>query len=1226
MDRNTRNGWSVRGAALSWPLVTGIFLAAAIAPAGQSRAEEIHDLERVPVHADGAGLGGSSVSLSFSGGGGATTLDPVIVRGVRPNDKDDTVPTSSVLVDDVDPDPNRSCRGNPIIPATGNKIEPELDFASAGEMGLSLQRVYNHYWQGAGLFGKHWVSNFDYRITFGTTAIDSCYPRPGGGSCGIAANTVIYAWRPDGRTIKFVRNATDGVFYEAKASPIARIVKQADGSFLLHSETNGTERYSPAGYVTDVSNAQGVGWAFSYSGTYPTRVTHTSGRYIEFVWSSGRLTSVRDPAGNYYGYAYHANQFGAGLHRLASMSMPGSPATTITYHYEISTRPGALTGKSVNGARYSKFTYDSRGYATSTEHNGVSKYSFSYTPGSNGLLTVVETNPLGKKTTYTFQGGKPRTVTGHPSTYCPGSTYAETVYDSYGYPRLKSDFNGNDTLYTYNAKGQLLERVEAYGTPSPRTTQFTWDSSNRVMTETVVGLWRKTFDYDALNRLSRIRLTNLSAHGVPNQTRSTWLSYNYHAPISGNMGSVGMLASVSVDGPLPGTGDNSVVRYDAMGNLSSVWSGDGTDLTYSLHNALGRPGRVTNANGARIDYTRDARGRLTRVRTYLGGAAQDTNYAYDGDGRLVKVTTPDGVATDLAYFANDRDLLYSVSIDSNGLLAGGGTQEQRRFGYSLKGDPTLVTDYAVETYTVLRFRCLQPVGAPPSDCNEPDYYPEQVTGPVQKRSDSTLYDELGQVRARVGNNGQNVRYVYDHNGNVTAVTDSLSRVTSFSHDALGRLVKSVGPLNAVSEFSYDMGDRLTRVKDARGVVTSYVYDGFGQLWAQYSQDTGTTRFEYDAGGRLTRQTRNDGTATTYAYDSRDRLVSRLAGGQEHRFTYDSCTNGMGRLCGVWDPKGQLDYSYSPEGLLLAQTQRIGSSGIAFGQAYAYDGMGRMTGINYPGGVSVGYGYSYGRVKAMTVTINGSTRNVLTGIQYQPFGPAANWTYGNGMTRLMPRDMDGRLTGILSKNGSTSVQNLGFTYNANNAVTKLTNGASSALTQGFSYDAASRLTGVTASNANQAFAWDKTGNRTSHTWGGATDTYNTSATSNRLLSLSGPRPKSFTLSANGNVTAGAGASYTYDAHNRLVQAVKGGVTTSYWVNALGQRTYKTPAAPGTATGFVYGPSGLLDVEYNWSGSGWKHYLRLGGELVGLVRGGQLYYVHGDQLGRPELVTNASKAAV
>ncbi|MGO4775622.1 DUF6531 domain-containing protein, partial [Lysobacter sp. 2RAB21] len=61
------------------------------------------------------------------------------------------------------------CKNNPIIISTGNKIEPEGDFSSSGEMPLALARTYNHYWSGVGLFGKNWVSNFDYKLTFGTT-------------------------------------------------------------------------------------------------------------------------------------------------------------------------------------------------------------------------------------------------------------------------------------------------------------------------------------------------------------------------------------------------------------------------------------------------------------------------------------------------------------------------------------------------------------------------------------------------------------------------------------------------------------------------------------------------------------------------------------------------------------------------------------------------------------------------------------------------------------------------------------------------------------------------------------------------------------------------------------------------------------------------------------------------------------------------------------------------
>lgn len=44
--------------------------------------------------------------------------------------------------------------GNPIIFSTGNKIEPQNDFSAAGEMGLTLNRTYNFYWDGIGIFGN----------------------------------------------------------------------------------------------------------------------------------------------------------------------------------------------------------------------------------------------------------------------------------------------------------------------------------------------------------------------------------------------------------------------------------------------------------------------------------------------------------------------------------------------------------------------------------------------------------------------------------------------------------------------------------------------------------------------------------------------------------------------------------------------------------------------------------------------------------------------------------------------------------------------------------------------------------------------------------------------------------------------------------------------------------------------------------------------------------------
>jgi hypothetical protein len=150
-------------------------------------------------------------------------------------------------------------------------------------------------------------------------------------------------------------------------------VPQADGRLVLHGEDSRIETYSSAGYISSIVNEQGIGWTFTYTNTtYPYRVAHTSGRYVEFTWTSGQLTAIRDPAGNYYGYSSTANVFGTGLHRLESVFKPGQVATAITYHYSSAASP-ALVGKSFGGVRYSTFGYDGNGYATSTEHNGVDK-------------------------------------------------------------------------------------------------------------------------------------------------------------------------------------------------------------------------------------------------------------------------------------------------------------------------------------------------------------------------------------------------------------------------------------------------------------------------------------------------------------------------------------------------------------------------------------------------------------------------------------------------------------------------------------------------------------------------------------------------------------------------------------------------------------------------------------------------------------------------------------
>jgi hypothetical protein len=109
---------------------------------------------------------------------------------------------------------------DPIVLSTGNKTEVETDFTSEGEMPLSLIRYYNYYLSFSGIFGWGWNSNYDYALT--------------------STDDYIYAWRPDGRRIRYVW-AGDNRWNEEKAQSVSYIIQNPDFSRTLFNDENGVE-------------------------------------------------------------------------------------------------------------------------------------------------------------------------------------------------------------------------------------------------------------------------------------------------------------------------------------------------------------------------------------------------------------------------------------------------------------------------------------------------------------------------------------------------------------------------------------------------------------------------------------------------------------------------------------------------------------------------------------------------------------------------------------------------------------------------------------------------------------------------------------------------------------------------------------------------------------------------------------------------------------------------
>lgn len=415
----------------------------------------------------------------------------------------------------------------------------------------------------------------------------------------------------------------------------------------------------------------------------------------------------------------------------------------------------------------------------------------------------------------------------------------------------------------------------------------------------------------------------------------------------------------------------------------------------------------------------------------------------------------------------------------------------------------------------------------------------------------------------------------------------------------------------VTQFTYDAGDHVASVTDPRQLVTTYTYDGLGQLWQQVSPDTGTTTYNYDGYGRRSSMTRADNSQTTYGYDGLNRITSLTAGGQTQTFTYDSCTNGIGRLCSDSDATGATSYTYTPEGWIAGRGFSIGGTTYALG--YGHDSVGHVTSVNYPDGNQANYTYTNGVVSSLTLKMGSNTVTGATAISYQPMNAGmGGWTSGNGLVNTLSYDTDGRLTGI----SAGSVQSLSFSYDDANRIIGITNGIDGTMSQSFGYDDESRLLSVYSGADIESFQYDLSGNRTSQVVNGTSTPETVSSTSNRLANFGA---QTFGYDANGNITTVNGAAtYQYDAFNRM----SGAAGMTYYVNPEGQRLRKTGTA-GT-TYFAPDQGGSLLAE-NANGA-WVDYIWLNGRLVGRMANNQAYAIHDDQIGRPEVMTDASRNVV
>jgi YD repeat-containing protein len=612
-----------------------------------------------------------------------------------------------------------------------------------------------------------------------------------------------------------------------------------------------------------------------------------------------------------------------------------------------------------------------------------------------------------------------------------------------------------------------------------------------------------------------------------------------------------------MNGPRTDVADVTTYTYYAnndadlgnRGNVATITNALGQTTSITAYSAHGQPLTVVDANGLTTTLAYDARQRL--ISRSVGGEL--TSYDYDGVGQLIKVTLPDG-----SFLNYDHDAAHRLSGISDNL------------GNSIA--------YTLDT---MGNRTAEQVRDPSSNL-------------AQTRSRE--YNSLNRLFRELGAQGQRTEYAYDNQGNVVSVKDPLDKVTANQYDALNRLRQVNDPGLGVTQYGYNGLDALTSVSDPRTLVTGYTVDGLGNLTQQQSPDTGTTNNTYDAAGNLLTQTDAKGQTTTYVYDALNRVtLTTFHDGSKQQYVYDTGANSTGRLASITEldaanvQTNRTSYAYDSHGRVL--TISTAHAGVIYSLGYSYDGSGRLSGLTYPSGRTVAYGFdALGRVNQVSTTKASTTQTVVQNIQYHPFGGVKGYTLGNGQTYARSIDLDGRIASY-----TLGAKTFAIGYDLASRIAMISDLDVVANMNTYGYDALDRLISATTPGVPYAYGYDAVGNRTSKTVSAVTEPYTYSSNSNRIATVG---TRSFSFDANGSTTADGNNTYAYDSRGRMVQATSVLGATNYRVNALGQRMRKTNSL--TDTVFHYDSNGRLIAESDPGGGVKREIFYLGDIPVGIAQ--------------------------
>ncbi|MEW6218508.1 MAG: DUF6531 domain-containing protein, partial [Thermodesulfobacteriota bacterium] len=616
---------------------------------------------------------------------------------------------------------------DPVNMVTGNMYHMERDIEIPGRGGLPMvfERSYNSRAPKDGPLGYGWTHSLNHYLSFlgvengeakiswvDGTGAEKIFSTTSHVSGLVYAGTVMT--NPPGFFCTFTR----------KQNGTYEIVEK-NGLTYTFENVNGTSTEGGKAKLLSIKDRNGNMLRLNYHEDGKLRFVYDDlDRYLGFVYNQdNRISTVFDFSGRVHQYEYDANgNLEFYRNPLAYTSPDTQPPVRYTYYtaadgtfrdhsmksYELPRGNGMTFEYYINGRVFRHtdstgavhtFTYnDFRRETVQTDPNGHQRRFFfdaygnplkiieengaelTYTYDENNPYNrLSKTDPLGHQTQYQYDanGNVVKTISPRYST----EEYLD--FNAFGQAQRIKDHNGNYTVRSYSAKGNLLQEIRLKEgvvvsavpyTPVPADilawTLYSYDGYGNLLTTTRVR--------DAAAALAAIQAGDISALGQASTTVATTYDANSLYPTRiERIGDQNGDGRVEVDGADPV--DSRVLEYDALGRptkgIDAAWQP--TAFTYDL---LGRKETGTDAVGQVRRYLYDANGNLEEERLEIGAAPNtflwdhtvieydladrkevvtdhagaQTRYEYDALGNVVGVTDADGYRLGYTYDPANR--------------------------------------------------------------------------------------------------------------------------------------------------------------------------------------------------------------------------------------------------------------------------------------------------------------------------------------------------------------------------------------------------------------------------------------------------------------------------------------------------------------------------------------------------------------------------------------------